>query len=122
MKLKRLAIRKCCRRGGFFRDIFHQAMEASQRAVEKGDIAADRRERAHAGGQGRQALTAGTLPRRRSKPGMRHTKEIDTIQASSGTCSCNCARDVRAVWLPRSAGSENLIPSVNSKPSMLRRR
>ena len=41
---------------GFFRDIFHQAMEDSQHAIEKGRYGADRGKCAHTGGKGRYAV------------------------------------------------------------------
>jgi methylmalonyl-CoA mutase cobalamin-binding domain/chain len=92
---------------GFFRDIFHQAMEASQRAVEKGDMAligvnvhtlADKDDRLL-----RDIATS------KIETWHAHTKEIEQFKRQRNLSQLRETFERMAAAV---AGSENLIPSV----------
>ena len=109
MKSKRWAIRKCCPTRGFFRDIFHQAMEDSS-CVEKGDVALIGVNVAH-DWRTRTTLCLREISTSKIETWHGHTKEIEQFRRQAKS-----RYRTRCVGLDSVAaavtGSDNLIPPV----------
>jgi len=92
---------------GFFRDIFHQAMEAAQRAVEKGDVALIG-VNVHALPEKDDRLLR-DIATAKIETWHSHTSEIELFKRQRDAASLRAALDGVAAAV---AGSENLVPRV----------
>ena len=92
---------------GFFRDIFHQAMEASQRAVEKGDVALIG-VNVHTLADKDDTLLR-DIATSKIDTWHAHTKEIEQFKRQRNLSQLRETFERMAAAV---AGSENLIPSV----------
>jgi methylmalonyl-CoA mutase N-terminal domain/subunit len=92
---------------GFFRDIFHQAMEAAQRAVEKGDVALIG-VNVHALPEKDDRLLR-DIATAKIETWHNHTSEIELFKRQRDTAPLRVALDRVAAAV---TGSENLVPRV----------